>query len=269
MNRDYVSTPEIQNTLLNVMIDFHAFCVKHSIEYYMIGGTMLGAYRHKGFIPWDDDMDVGMTRDHYEKFLEKVKAEKPFAVHNFRTDSPISFCLTRIYIDDMRIDWEMDPVLDNQLYFDIFVLDNVPDDVKLQKKQAYKIQKYKKIINRKATYRYGNTKLKRAIKYLIHLLLLPLPYNYLVSKVDKTMQSYSVDNKSKYICSMNSQYSYERQKMQRTIFGKPKLYEFEGHSFYGVEKPELYLEHLFGSDYMSLPPIEKRRKTANVYKVAQ
>ncbi len=229
---------------------------------------MLGAYRHKGFIPWDDDMDVGMTRENYERFLSLVASDKTFNVHNYHTESPISFCLTRIYISDMLIDWQVDPVLDNHLYFDIFVLDNVPNDTEAQKKQAERIQFYKKIINRKATYLYGDTRIKRAVKYLLHLLLLPIPYNSLVRKVDAIMRQYSSGNESEFICSMNSQYSYEKQKMKRSIFGNPKLYEFEGYSFYGVEEPELYLEHLFGSDYMTLPPIEKRRKTANVYKIA-
>ena len=269
MASDYVSTGEIQKTLLAVMVDFHNYCVNNSIDYYMISGTMLGAYRHKGFIPWDDDMDVGMTRENYERFLSSVKRDKSFIVHNYRTDSPVSFCLTRIYIDDMFIDWQMDPSLDNHLYFDIFVLDNVPEDIKSQKKQAKRIKFYKRIIYQKATYKNGNTKMKRLVKYVLHVLLFPLPYNFLVRKVDTIMQQYSHGSESEFICSMNSQYSYERQKMRRAIFGTPRLYEFEGFTFYGVEEPELYLEHLFGTDYMSLPPIEKRRKTANVYKTAK
>ena len=66
---------------------------------------------------------------------------------------------------------------------------------------------------------------------------------------------------------MNSQYSYSKQRMKRTVFGKPVLYKFQGYEFFGVEKPEEYLSHLFGDDFMSLPPVEKRRSTANVYKI--
>lgn len=64
-----INTQQVQEILLQLMSEFHNFCITHNIKYYMIGGTLLGAVRHKGFIPWDDDIDVGMLRQDYEKFL--------------------------------------------------------------------------------------------------------------------------------------------------------------------------------------------------------
>ena len=60
---------ELQQKLLNMLSWFHDFCEKNNLKYYILYGTLLGAIRHKGFIPWDDDIDVGMPRDDYEKFL--------------------------------------------------------------------------------------------------------------------------------------------------------------------------------------------------------
>ena len=62
-----ISLPECHNILLNIAIDFHNTCAKHNIPYYMLGGTQLGAVRHKGFIPWDDDMDFGVPRMYFEQ----------------------------------------------------------------------------------------------------------------------------------------------------------------------------------------------------------
>lgn len=263
----YLSPKEIQDILIKTMNKFHSFCVSHSIPYYMIGGTMLGAYRHKGFIPWDDDMDVGMTRENYERFLDLANQTEELKVHNYKNSKNISYCLTRIYMDDYAIDSLLDPKLDPYLYFDIFVLDNVPDDVTLQRKQASKIAKIKKLIRLKSRYKDSRGVFSKLFKYLAHFLLLPVKYNWLVSKVDKTMSKYSSGVFSEYICSMNSQYSYSKQCIKRSVFGTPTLYKFEDYEFFGVEKPEEYLSHLFGKDYMQLPPIEKRRTTANVYKI--
>ena len=64
-----VDLVEVQKRLMNIMIKFDAFCKEKGLVYYILGGTLLGAVRHHGYIPWDDDIDVGMIRDYYEKFL--------------------------------------------------------------------------------------------------------------------------------------------------------------------------------------------------------
>ncbi len=71
------STRELQLKLLEIMKVFHSVCEKHSLKYFMLGGTMLGAVRHKGFIPWDDDLDIGMTRESYNKLLKIAEMDLP------------------------------------------------------------------------------------------------------------------------------------------------------------------------------------------------
>ena len=66
---------KLQNIILNIMKYIDELCEKHQIEYYIIGGTALGAVRHGGFIPWDDDLDIAMTRDNYERFLTICERE--------------------------------------------------------------------------------------------------------------------------------------------------------------------------------------------------
>ncbi len=70
---DGVRCKELQECLLEMLHWFHDFCISHNLRYYALGGTMLGAARHKGFIPWDDDLDVGMPRDDYEKLFTLMK----------------------------------------------------------------------------------------------------------------------------------------------------------------------------------------------------
>ena len=73
--RQIRNVEEIHHILLNIAAAFHQICIKHDIPYCMLGGTMLGAVRHKGFIPWDDDMDFAVPREYYEKIIELLEQE--------------------------------------------------------------------------------------------------------------------------------------------------------------------------------------------------
>lgn len=68
---------EIQKTLFKMMEEIHRLCVDNGLKYYMVGGTMLGAVRHKGFIPWDDDMDISMPREDYDQFINLPRNTLP------------------------------------------------------------------------------------------------------------------------------------------------------------------------------------------------
>ena len=89
---------ELQSKLLEMMVDFDQFCRENHLTYYMIGGTMLGAYRHKGFIPWDDDMDIGMPRDDYERFLllAKTKLKEPYVLRHQSVEPSVPYAFAHI-----------------------------------------------------------------------------------------------------------------------------------------------------------------------------
>ena len=137
---------DVQKALLDLMKEVHAFLDENEIKYYLLGGSALGAIRHNGFIPWDDDIDIGLLREDYEKFLSISGAfNSRYEIVNFKNAHNCDFGLTRIYIANTYV---KNPIiantrLDKRLYFDIFPLDNVPNDksqlIAFEKKVSKKI----------------------------------------------------------------------------------------------------------------------------------
>lgn len=250
---------QAQQASLDLIDYFHTLCEKLNLKYYIIAGTMLGAVRHRGYIPWDVDLDVGMFRPDYEKLKEYFlnnDDETVFYSHylnNKQHNSPhaILYLKNTIFIDT-RI-----KSTKNQswrgLILDIFPLDNPPDDDKKKLQQAKKLNKYKKILYYKNFYTSEkNSKLKIVFKKIIHMLLKVYRYRKLLSRLDKLEQKYNSNNSSKVV-SMSSGYKYQKQLFDIQVFGNPKLYQFGSKKYYGVHEYDQYLTQLYG-DYMTPAP---------------
>lgn len=257
---------EVQIMLLDLMKIVHNFAKEHNLEYYLLGGSALGAVRHNGFIPWDDDIDIGMKREDYERFISIYNQfDSRYEVVNLWNKKYCDYGLTRIYINNTYID---NPTisktkLDKRLYFDIFPLDNVPDDNKELAAFEKQIMKKKLLIQRVDARDYKTSKVKFLAKKLISMFLQPFRQCILHS-FDCLMKEYRYSNTLR-ICSLCSQYSFKKQVMLKTVYGVPQLHKFEDTEFYIPENIESYLTILFGEDYMTVPPVEKRRSGFDIY----
>lgn len=88
---------DLQKCQLNILIEFIRLCEEHNLTYYLVGGTCLGAVRHKGFIPWDDDIDVGMPRKDYDKFIQLQKEiKKPYFIQTYKSDKNYIYNFAKI-----------------------------------------------------------------------------------------------------------------------------------------------------------------------------
>lgn len=264
-----LSIEELQALQLQTMKVVHEVCLENNIKYYIIAGTALGAIRHGGFIPWDDDIDIAMTRDEYDKFkgiFEKCFDKDKYFLQDYDSDIDFRPPLMRLCIKGTYLDFECERHWKycKNAYIDIFPLDNVPDEESLRNQQEKNLLKYKKIISRKL-YRIHETNniLARIAKRFIALYLKTIPLKSLQKKYVKEMKRYNTVDTS-CVCSMASQYKYSKQTMDRTIYGKPTLVKFEDTEFYGPENIKQYLEKLYGKNYMEIPPVEKRRKPETV-----
>lgn len=266
-----ITTRELQLIQLAAMKDIHRFCVLHNISYYIIGGTLLGAIRHNGFIPWDDDIDIAMMRADYEQFISlfplKCESDKYF-LQNYASEKQFQPALSRVCIKGTYVDVPAERHLKicKNTYIDIFPLDNVPDSIQQRNKQKLDLMRIDRIFELKLgrIYNKGFMGWKIAAKRLISLSMSVIPFSVLQNKRVSVMKRFESQN-TKCVCSTVSQYGYNRQIIDREIYGIPKLYKFEDTEFYGPECFDLYLTHIYGNNYMIIPPVDKRVKPHDAY----
>lgn len=259
-------TPEkfraLQLVQAEIMDDIHRVCVKNNLKYYMIGGTALGAVRHKGFIPWDVDIDIAMPREDYEKFIEIANDEldSKHECQTYKNQKYFTSPHILVVLKNSSITFTSDLTnkvkIRSGIYIDILPLDQVSTDKKERKKHERNIRIIKKIKYYKSSLVFSsNNNVEIVLKWIIRKILSLISWqriNYIQQKVS---MKYNHLPDTGEICSTLSHYSYEKLCMPKSIWGTPKLYDFEGRQYYGQEDINAYLTKLFG-DYMKLPSKE-------------
>ena len=245
---------EIQNKLKDLLQVFHDFCEEKNLKYYMAYGTMLGAYRHKGFIPWDDDVDVYMPRDDYDKLLDFSRngnlPKKIFLKYN-ETSEDIIFPYAMFVDKNTTLVYEKPGETKNMvegLYIDVFPVTGASDNNFLAKLQSYNWY----ILNKKLSYSQEVAKRKNIILTLFNKYASLFEPQSIHRKIEKNSIKNSFYNSKNLLFAPTS-----GGPMKKEILGTPTLYKFEDKMFYGPEKAEKYLQHVFG-DFMKLPPKEKQ-----------
>lgn len=259
---------EIQSMQLTLIKEIDRISKKYDIKYYLISGSCLGAVRHNGFIPWDDDIDIALMREDYERLLpilEQGLDQSKYFVQNEYTECEFTYPLTRIVFNEtlQEIPSRKHLHINHGMYLDIFPLDNVPDDVLLRNRQERQLRRMTTLINLKI-YSKSKERYKNIVKKIISTILYPLSLSYLKNKRRRIIMRYD-DQHTENVCSMASKYGYSKHVMPREIYGIPCRKQFEGVSLPFPEKTSEHLIRLFGKNYMEWPPIEKRPTAPPVY----
>ncbi len=251
---------ELQSRLLEMFRWFHGFCAENGLRYYMIGGTMLGAARHKGFIPWDDDIDVGMPRGDYER-LRQIMGEKPIGPYLLETPHTEAedyfYPFSKIYDTGTTLVENTRMKIKRGIYLDIFPLDGIGVSEEESRKNYKPIQwKFNMLLTRVTGIRQGRSKLKNAA--VLAARIIPgwiINNKKLLLSLDMDCARRSYDN-SVWVGNLVGAWRF-REVMPKEIFGEPTLYDFEGQKMYGAERSDEYLTFLYG-DWRKLPPKEKQ-----------
>jgi len=232
----------------------HEVCVKNNLRYYIIGGTMLGAIRHQGFIPWDDDMDVGLPREDYEKLLALPQSEWPDFVHikSQKNSKDLIFPYAKIMNKNTTlIEDRLDGIVEG-IYIDVFPLDGAGNSYTFAKMHYYRLFWKLGLLYNNQDHGKKRTLLRRIIQEYAR----KQDVRKLYDRVEKCLKSVKYDN-SYFVGNLVGAWKL-KEIMPKTYFGVPSLYKFEDTDLYGPENADSYLRSLYG-DYMKLPPIEKQK----------
>ncbi len=257
---------DVQKIELEILLEFDRICKKHGLSYQLFAGTLLGAIRHKGFIPWDDDIDVCMQRSEYNKLLDIVDQElkADYFFQTVKTDKNYLNLFAKIRKNNTLFMERSVSQLDmhHGVYIDIFPFDNIEPESMSGRFHIWSIQKMDALFKyrlkaRHQVNKFGLKKVLGKLKYLI-VIYFPIPKSKIEKKVLKYMQKYN-HKETMYVADLSnpSKKSLESFVRKRKSLNESIDAKFEGQIFKIPKDYDEILTRAYG-DYMKLP-IEKER----------
>jgi len=252
----------VQLIELDILIEFDRICRKNNIKYTLAGGTLLGAIRHNGFIPWDDDIDVSMLRKDYDKFL-KVQ-EKELKHEKYVIEAmDISDDCWRLYAKLKRKNTTYSDIASNrsideqQIWIDIFPIDNIKNNNFFSKLYYMRVYILKILMMYKSGYiKSSNDKRKNKLVKYIKIISKFYNINSLKRRLNKYIQKYN-NLDTDYLACFAGVYARKEIVKKEYYYNGIEEHLFENNNFYILKEYDKYLTHFYG-DYMQLPPAEQR-----------
>jgi len=248
----------IQKALLSLIKEFDSFCNGFGIRYSLDGGSLLGAIRHKGFIPWDDDLDVFMDRKNYEKLKSKIQSCTNLSIEEY-TMSALWIPRIRLSINQLHDDYQ--PTID------VFIKDYVPHNTIIASIKHFAILGCQGMIKNRLQLKKGNFFLKccSLITFLVGRLFATQTKFKIYDKISQLGNS----KKATQVCGYNSMWNYIKFKFNRAIIDNYIIVPFEDTELSVTAEYHHYLSVLYG-DYMKLPKMEHRlaKHINNAYDIA-
>ena len=247
-------TRDLQMRALRNLLELDRICRAHDIRYYISDGTALGAVRHGGFIPWDDDLDVVMPRPDYEVFIKHANEwlDKPYEMVCPEDDDKYAGVFAKIIDGSTTLieRWGFNQL--GGVYVDIWPLDAVADSKFLRTFHfsLFKIANRLLYMRNRDPYKRGHGPSSwwpRFVQFCFK--------NKTLQRFIHWVQTLCNFEKHERICMLDNG---EKTIITKSVIGQRKEYDFEGRKFFGPEDYDTYLSRLYG-DYMKIPPENKRR----------
>lgn len=248
---------QIHARLFKILCDIDDYCRANKIVYFLSGGTCLGAARHHGFIPWDDDADIMMPRKEYEKLIKGFQQayREQYRVLALETDD--TWPVPRGKIEDIHVSIKSEKlsVMGAGFAVDIFPIDGLPDQEWKQLFQDFIVRVI--LVLRNATIRkefFSYEKYRLLKRFLGAVLkLFGVSPRKMAEKIDRISKRYDVDASKFVAVRVTTHYGVRREKLNREDISSAVYLEFEGREFPVMNGYKKYLSNLYGADYMKIP----------------
>ena len=267
-----IDLKELQEVQLEIVQEFDKVCRANNLKYHIYSGTLIGAVRHKGFIPWDDDIDISMLRDDYERFLKvapKYLSDNYF-IQNYKTDKEFVHSFTRLQKKGTTLVQSAWQHIDmsHKIFIDIFPMDYIEPNTlkgKLQFKSLFAFRKFKD--NRRTNYDENKNNIKNNLNKIIQKFtkLLPMSfYNTVETKIAKAF--YRQKTATVTLLTDGNKNIYYDCLTPAKFFVDVRDFEFEGVRLLGPVEYDSVLKRQYG-DYMTLPKKEDQVPHHNIIKL--
>lgn len=256
---------ELQQKQLDLLKEFIKVCDKHNLKWFLIGGSTLGAIRHKGFIPWDDDIDLGMPREDYDKFMElQYEFEgTPFFIQNFKSDPCYIYNYGKLRDSSTTFieNFYKNHRINHGIWLDIFPIDGISREMKEPKKLAYKIRHiwfqvwlaYLPALRRKVR---KETWFKDILLNIVAGLFYIFDIaHYRNKKVERYIHKIPL-SEAKMAANCFG-FNMKKEAMDANIFKETIKVPFEDIEVNVVKDYDTYLRNIYG-EYMTPPPADKQ-----------
>lgn len=243
---------QLHGKMLDILLAIDKVCQEHNLRYYIIAGTMLGAVRHGGFIPWDDDADICMPHEDYDKLIAHSKEWLPKQYELICAENDKNYPQPFAKIQDAET-----TIIEHKhlrylggVYIDVFPVDGMPNGKLVQRLHYFRYKHLCKLLyfTYRDPYRHGHG----PSSWLPLLCRKLYTIEGIQKKIRKLQTKYSFYKCKKVLCFDDGL----RSVVDREVYGTPKKYKFEGKDLMGVEDHHTLLSHMYG-DYMTPPPADK------------
>lgn len=248
---------------LEILKFIKSFCEKNNIRFYMQGGTFLGAIRHKGFIPWDDDADIGIPRKDYERFVELMKTndDDRYEITTYKDENSDYNYICKVHSKKIMVketNYSNDRTYG--IWVDVFPLDGMPNNRIIRKIHKYRLLYHRamwKLSDESNISKSNNRKsfIDKVIIFLGTKLKIGKIFNKKkeIFKINKLLKKFDYD-KSINVVNFMGAYKF-REMFNRRIYDEKSNYEFENIQLPGPKDYDFYLTQMYG-DYMTPPKKE-------------